>query len=114
MKNMYNVLEGMPYFILTMFKFCGQNKKNQGDQGGRIQLTYIKKKESTNQCEWQRKETKGGYQEGIFFFSKSNEKKKNGVKWKDLEVDTLIVIQGEINAKFSNSAKKQGRILLFL
>jgi hypothetical protein len=27
-----------------MFKFCGQIKKNQGDQGGRIQLTCIKKK----------------------------------------------------------------------
>jgi hypothetical protein len=48
------------------------------------------------------------------FFSKSNEEKNNGVKWKDLEVHTLIAIQGEMDAKFSNSAKKQGRILIFL
>jgi hypothetical protein len=58
-----------------MFKFCGQNKKNQGDQGGRIQLTYIKKEESTNQCEWQRKETKGGYYEGRFVFQNLMKKK---------------------------------------
>jgi hypothetical protein len=90
-----------------MFKFCGQNKKNQGDQGGRIQLTYIKKKESTNQCEWQRKETKGGYQEGRIFFSKSDEEKNNGLKRKDLEVDILIAIQGEMDAKFSKRAKKK-------
>lgn len=35
-----------PYFVLTMFKFFAQNKKNQGDQGGRIQLIYIFKKRS--------------------------------------------------------------------
>jgi len=45
------------------------------------------------------------------FFSKSNEEKNNGVKWKDLEVDTLIAIQGEMDAKFSKSAKKQGMLI---
>jgi hypothetical protein len=45
-----------------------------------------------NKCGWQKKYTKeGGYQKGRFK-KKSNEKKGNGVKWKDFEVDTLIAI----------------------
>ncbi len=47
-------------------------------------------------------------------FSKSDEEKNNGVKWKDLEVDILIAIQGEMYAKFSKRAKKEGMFLIFL
>jgi hypothetical protein len=47
------------------------------------------------------------------FFS-SNEEKNNGVKRKDLEVDILIAIKGEMDAKFSKKAKKQGMFLTFL
>jgi hypothetical protein len=36
------------------------------------------------------------------------------VKWKDLEVDILIAIQGEMYAKFSKRAKKEGMFLIFL
>lgn len=48
------------------------------------------------------------------FFSKSYEEKNNGVKRKDLEVDIMIAIQGEMDAKFSKRAKKEGMFLIFL
>jgi hypothetical protein len=39
-------------------------------------------------------------------FSKFNEEKRNGVKCKVFEVDTLIPIQGKMDAIFFKSAKK--------
>jgi hypothetical protein len=61
------------------------------------------------------KEKKQGWlQRKKISFSKSDEEKKNGVKWKDLEVDTLTAIQGEMDANFSKSTKKQGMFLIFL
>lgn len=40
------------------------------------------------------------------FFS-SDEENNNSVKRKDLDVDILIAIQGEMDAKFSKRAKKK-------
>jgi hypothetical protein len=45
-----------------------------------------------NEFGWQKKDTKEGAYEKGRFKKKSNEKKGNGVKWTDFEVDTLIAI----------------------
>ncbi len=45
-------------------------------------------------------------------FSKFNEEKGNGVKCKCFEVDTLIHIQGKMDANFSRVLKK-GMFMIF-
>ncbi len=57
-----------PYFVLTMFKFCGQNKKNQGDQGGKIQLTYILKKSQPTNVNGKGKKPRVATKKEDFFF----------------------------------------------
>jgi hypothetical protein len=70
------------------------------------QATPKKKGRLTN-VGGKRKKPKTMVSKKQFCFSKSNEEKSNGVKWKDFELDTLFVIQREMDSKFSKSARKK-------
>jgi hypothetical protein len=68
----------IPFCFFTTFKICGHN---EGD--------YKDRREKDG---WQRKEIKEGSSQKGRIYQKYDEEKGNGVKWKEFEVDAIILI----------------------
>ncbi len=68
MKSIYNVLECMPLFCFHNVQILWTNQEESRRSRRKNSANLHKKKESTNQCEWQRKETRVTTKKEDFFF----------------------------------------------